>query len=169
MRGPGLTYWSDEIEAAGDVKALLDSLAAAGVEIRLGKIDDEKRHLLTPEHVALMRRHQTDILRVLLAKRLVEEARRIRKDWQFTDRRTAVRGRRYGDLMFSARAVLPPGYRWDDVTYTTATGPVDWDHQLTFDSHNHWIEGVAYDPDLAEQLLEENKGALRDAPNTGEE
>lgn len=167
MRGPGGSTWSDEVAAADEVEQLLADMQAAGIEIKLGHVPDDQRRKLTPEIVKVMVRRKTDILRVLLAKQLVEEAREIRHKWQTMSGRTSENGRRYGDLLFSARALLPPGYDWDHVTYTSHSGPVPWDHQLAFDAHGHTLEGVTYDRDLAEQLLEENKGEQRELVTMG--
>lgn len=162
MRGPGASTYSDEAEVAEGIRALVGQMAAAGVAIKLGHIPDEQRRHLTAEMAQGMKRHKLDILRVLLAKELVEEARQIARLWAIPDRRTAAAGRRYSDLLFSARAMLPPGYDWDDVTYEGVEGKVCWSHQLAYDRNGQRIEGVRYDPEEGQMLLEEFKGDARD-------
>lgn len=164
MRGPGSSTYSDEADAASEVAAVLADLDALGIEIKLGRVPDEQRHKLAQldqDRVRSMRLHHLDIVRVLVAKAMVAEAREIRRRWTLPDQRTPSRGRRYGDLLFSARALLPPGYDWDEVTYEAYDGKVCWSHQLAFDKNGKNQEGVTYDPAEGEALLAEFKGDAR--------
>lgn len=165
MRGPGQTVYSDEVEAAAEVSDILGHLDAEKIEIALGRLPDGALARLRTGDGAVMKRRRLDILRVLLAKAMVAEAKEIRYRWRYAANKTHANGRRYGDLMFSARALLPPGYAWDAVTYKTSVdGPVPWDHQLVWDGQNLPHEGAEYDPDEAAQLLEEAKGGGRPLP-----
>lgn len=168
MRGPGASTYSDEVEVAERLDDLFDQMDAAGVTIKLGHIPDDQRSNLTVSMATLMKRHHLDALRVLLAKQMVAEAQEIARKWLFPDHRNASAGRRYGDLLFSARAILPPGYDWDKVTYTGPEGKRCWSHQLSFDRNGLQIEGVRYDADDAEQLLGERKGEQRVLPTVEE-
>lgn len=173
MRGPGASTYSDEAETAEEVLDVIGALAEAGIEIKLGQIPDEQRARLvslTNGQVQALRRHKTDILRVLLAKALVAEAQEIRRLWAIPDHRTHAAGRRYGDLLFSARALLPPGVDWDAVTYESLIdGKVCWSHQLAYDRGGKKLEGVTYSNTEAEQLLEEFKGPARDPEEEDED
>jgi hypothetical protein len=164
VRGPLASTYTDEVEAAEAVRDLVSALDSVGIEIKLGQIPDEQRPRLsglTPSQIATMKRHKLDIVRVLLARALVREAEQIRRMWVFPDQRHPSNGRRYGDLLFSARALLPPGYAWDDVTYEGPEGPTCWSHQLTYDRNGHQLEGISYDILEAEALLQEFKGDER--------
>lgn len=167
MRGPGASTYSDEVEVASQLDDLFDQMEAAGVTIKLGHIPDDQREHLTVSMATLMKKHHLDALRVLLAKAMVEEAKRIHEKcwyvWPRTDNAAAL-PRRYADLMFSARALLPPGYDWSKVTYTGHSGPMCWSHQLGFDGNGQLIEGATYNADGAEQLLDERKGEQREIP-----
>lgn len=165
MRGPLASIYSDEVAVAEEIKGVIDALAEAGIEIKLGQIPDDQRPRLvniTGSHLQAMKRRKLDILRVLLAKEMVAEAEEIRRQWAIPERRTASLGRRYGDLLFSARAILPPGMDWDDVTYTDYENrKVCWSHQLAFDKHGKLIQGVGYSDVEGEMLLDEFKGNER--------
>ena len=164
VRGPGASIYTDEVAVAEEITDVIDALATAGIEIKLGQIPDDQRHLLTNltnSHIQIMKRRKLDILRVLLAKEMVAEAAQLRRRWVMPDQRTHAAGRRYGDLLFSARAILPPGVDWDDVTYESVEGKVCWSHQLAFDKDGQRIEGVRYDSDEGELLLDEFKGGDR--------
>jgi hypothetical protein len=161
VRGPGASTYSDEVAVAEEVAGLLDAMATNKIEIKLGHIPDDQRRRLLAEMAQTMKRHKLDILRVLLAKEMVAEAQQIARLWVSPDRREPSRGRRYSDLLFSARALLPPGYDWDLVTYDGVEGKVCWSHQLAYDKNGHRLEGVRYDAREAEMLLEEFKGTDR--------
>lgn len=163
MRGPGSSTYSDEVQAADEVADVLAALASAGIKFKLGHIPDRNRLRdgLTISQIDVLKRRKLDILRVLLAREMVAEAEQIRRRWVMPDHRTHANGRRYGDLLFSARAILPPGVDWDDVTYESVEGKVCWSHQLAFDRNGKTIEGIRYDNTEAELLLEECKGGDR--------
>lgn len=164
VRGPLASTYSDEVDAADDVIEVLAALAAVGIEIKLGQISDDQRSRirdLTQSQIATLKARKLDILRVLLAREMVAEAEQIRRSWMSADRRTASTGRRYGDLMFSARAILPPGYDWDQVTYEGPEGKTCWSHQLAYDRNGQRIDGIRYDTEEAELLLDEFKGGDR--------
>ena len=170
MRGPGASLYSDEVAAAEEVNDVLDALKEAGIEIKLGQIPDGQRDRLvnlTTSQVQTMKRRKLDILRVLLAREMVAEAKVIQHQCWYSGRRTVRSGanpRRYSDLMFSARAILPPGIDWDTVTYEHPSGgKACWSTQLDYDGHGRQIEDghAGYNNDEAEQLLIEFKGGER--------
>lgn len=161
MRGPGAPDYDHDLAKADEISACLASLDAGGIEIKLGHITDEHRPRLTPSQAIPLKKYRLDVVRVLLARQMVAEAEVIRKNWSYPGNRTLLNGLRYGDLMFSAYAMLPPLYDWDTVTYTSFDGPVNWDHQLSFDGSGKTIEGVEYDVAETTTLLNEHKGAAR--------
>lgn len=163
MRGPGSPIFVHETEAADEVAGLLDSLEESKIAIKLGHIPDEDRPHISADQAMLMKRHRLDVLRVLLAKEMLAEAKEIRRKWKMFDHRTSANGLRYGDLMFSARAVLPPSYDWDLVTFKSFDGPVEWDSQLVCDANNQLLEDVYYDTAESGELLEAYKGMTTDA------
>lgn len=162
MRGPLASIYTDEVAAADEVKDVIEAMAAVGIEIKLGQVPDDQRPRLaslTAGQIQILKRRKLDILRVLLAKELVAEAEQIRQRWSIPERRTSSLGRRYGDLLFSARALLPPGTDWDSVTYVDYLNQkVCWSHQLAFDKNGKLIEGVSYSDTEAALLLDEFKG-----------
>jgi hypothetical protein len=162
VRGPGASAYSDEVASSAQALDIIETLAEVGVKFKLGHLTDQEKRDLTPEQATLLVKRRIDILRILLAKEMVAEAEQIRRQWAIPGRRSHATGRRYGDLLFSARAILPPGVDWDDVTYTDYENRrVCWSHQLAFDKDGRMLEGVAYSGAEGEQLLEEFKGAER--------
>ena len=141
-----------------EIVAILDTLADVGIEIKLGQIPDDQRHLLaglTKSQLQGMKQHKVDLLRVLLAREMLAEAKSIELLWNgYPGQRTPELGRRYRDLLFSARAMLPAGIPWERVTYQAIDGPVPWTRQLAFDGAGSILPDAHYDTESMTNLLD---------------
>lgn len=148
----------EEIEASDSVIKILDAFDDHDITMKLGHIDDIDKQRVPSEITSLMRRYRNDILRVKLALLLVAEAEAIRRSWaSYLDTRNAVNSRRYADLLFSARAMLPPAFPWDRVTYLHLDHPVPWSHQLLYDGDGDLVIDMTYNVEAAQDLMAEHK------------
>lgn len=150
--------YPEEATAAEAILANLDSLAADGITIHLGRLSDQDRGRLTQGQATILKQHRLDTLRVLLAKTMIEEAHQIHRMWAgYMDHRTPEHSRRFADLMFSARAMLPPGVPWESVTFLHHNEPVEWSRQLNYDGNGRPVVNIAYSVEDATHLIASHK------------
>lgn len=150
----------EESVAADEVIKVMDAFSEQGIQLKLAHMTEADKLKLPSiqEIIPLLGRNRVDIIRVDVALLLVAEAAEIHRNWaSFMDFRTLANSRRYADLLFSARAMLPPAFPWERVTYLHLSKPVKWTHQLAYDPDGQVITGATYDTPSAKALMAKHK------------